>query len=206
MKQYKNLLLGIALFFAGLISIIIIGNMLPAVLISDGTEDFDGQHKVYAQKALDNLKLVDRMGAYPKLKVTQVRGITNHNHDNCQFEALVQSYFLFGIKAHRWYVTDCNWHTTTDLTLPEVEASDEVRSGRNQCGAQGIIVSFRATAPKERQLEIIEAEGAKVAQEYDTLGGYALSVPTGTEAVAVEAFKSYSEVETASSNGCNSTQ
>lgn len=99
------------------------GYALPAIFISDGTEQFSGQNREHARDALDSLSFLDKSGAYPKFKVLEARALENDNSNNCHYEALVQSYFLYGVKTTKWYVTDCGWRTTDSKTLDEARVS-----------------------------------------------------------------------------------
>ena len=89
--------------------------ILPALLISNGTENFSGQQKQRAEKALKDMNLVDFIGTSTKLKVVKIINIEGVCGG---YIVYIQSYGLFGRKQDIWRVDGCGSSSAHKTGVP----------------------------------------------------------------------------------------
>jgi len=92
--------------------LVVLAYIAPALLITNGTEKFQGQDKQHAHEAIDNLTSALSTPSLYIIWTTQFKVVDLQNRkDDCGYNATIQSYSYFGRKMDKWLVSNCGSHT-----------------------------------------------------------------------------------------------
>jgi len=99
-------------FFAAFVIVLFIcAYALPAILISDGSDEFSGAKKEYAKSSINELEIALSSPSFYKIYITKFKVIELDQPSNpaCKYTAVIQGYTYFGISLDnaKWQVSEC---------------------------------------------------------------------------------------------------